>query len=98
MQYRAYKGGRLLYTDTMKLKILLRMCRFHRVCSSLPASYALYCVLFLLIVLLCYTCQFSPIFFTRLLFPPLFLAVFILVQLYWLYYTDEGHCIVPVLH
>ena len=40
-------------------EILLKMCRLHCVCSSLPPLYALYCVLFLPIVLLCYTCQFS---------------------------------------
>ena len=71
--------------------MLLKNC----VCvwSSPPARCALYCVFSLLIVLLCYTSHFSN-FFTHLLFLPLFLAVFILMQLYCLYYTDEGHCIV----
>ena len=52
-----------------------------------PTVYALYCVL---PVLFCY---FK---FLHLPFIPatFFLAVFILMQLYCLYYTDEGHCIV----
>ena len=54
--------------------------------SSLPVLYALYCVLPLLLHLLFS----SPAFYSR----HISLAVFILMQLYCLYCTDEGHGIV----